>query len=230
MARRNKNITKDTSGVAFIEAALALPILLILLLPIVNYFSAILAIQKVNRSAATIADMVSMSVPVLATTKMADMNSSSMTTDNLNKILAQVDQLMLPLSFANGGGKVNIYSYYKGTGAGAAPALQWRATYQAGGKVAFDKVGSPKSPSGGKATPGSTEILQADFAKDMFENEGVIIVEVLYTYMPPMTLAANLGIPIMGQTELRAVRYYMCRNGALQYVAPDVPPPGWSPT
>ncbi len=116
-------------GLAAVEFALSLPLLIILTFGSVEVTIYILTTQKLERTSLTLSDLVS--------------QSTTVTTTQLNQIISAAGQVMLPYSFANDG--YAIISSVTKTGT-SSPVVSWQ--YRSTGTAQTSRIGV----SGGTAT------------------------------------------------------------------------------
>ncbi len=144
----------DEKGLANLEFALVLPLLMILFMGSVELARYILVTQKTEKAAVTMSDLVA--------------QAEDVGTSDLDILVQAVSQVMQPFSFASDG--YVIVSSVSRVGS-ASPAINWQ--YTGGGTWTHSsQVGSQ----GGEAT------LPTGFTLD--PNEGIIIAEVYFRYTP----------------------------------------------
>ena len=216
VSQMTKRLLRCAQGVAAIEFALVLPLLLILSLPLYNYIQYIMVFQKVNKTSATIADMIVMSTPSDATTTAEDADNDKLilSTHSLQMILESSTALMQPFSFPNANGSscatasIRVDSVYKPTGGSAGTV--WQATYS--GTAGTVNVTNHATPQAIPAT------MSAAFASAMVDEENTIIVDVTCTFTPPISMPLSMGLPMLSTTPVRAVYRFPARNEALKTV------------
>lgn len=153
-AMRRNPILHCKSGVAAIEFALALPLLMTLLFGAVEVTRYILVTQKIEKVSSSLSDVVA--------------QSATMSTAQLAQIITAAGQVMLPYDFEADG--YAIISSVTKTGS-AAPVVNWQ--YKGGGGyVQPSKIGAV----------GATATMPAGFT--MVDKENVIVAEVFYSYKP----------------------------------------------
>jgi Flp pilus assembly protein TadG len=144
-------------GIAVLEFALIMPVLIALFFGAVELTREIIISQKVEKVAVTVSDVVA--------------QSSTVTTADLNQTLVAAEQLMLPYSFG-ASGYVIVTSVTK-TGSNQ-PTVNWQ--YTGGGTwTKASKIGST----------GGTASLPAGFTLNSGEN--IIVAEVFYNYAPMLS-------------------------------------------
>ncbi len=150
------------SGVASVEFALSLTVLMILMLGSIDVSRCFLIIQKVERIASTVADIPTQSNP----------NSSPLTTSQMSQLMSAVTDMMSP--YSQGVNDPNIYVIVSDvTKSGSnSPVLNWQ--YCGGGTLsATSNVGS---------TIGGTATIPNSFALN--SGEEIVIGEVFYNFTP----------------------------------------------
>jgi Flp pilus assembly protein TadG len=148
------SLRKDCRGIAYVEFALALPLLLMLFMGSVEFTRCLIITQKVEKAAITMSDLVA--------------QTESVTTTQLDNLMLSVRQLMEPFTFADQG--YVIVSSIRKT-AGNNPTVTWQ--YAGGGAwTQSSQIG----------TSGNAAALPAGFTMD--DGENVIIAEVYYNFSP----------------------------------------------
>lgn len=155
---RPYDLLREQSGVAYLEFALTIPVLLSLLLGGVEMTRYILMTQKVEKIAITIPDVVS--------------QGSTISTAELDNIILAAAQIMQPYEFGARG--YVIITSVKQTGnysAANPPRVNWQ--YRGGGSwLQNSRVGSP----------GTSASLPNNIT--LFDKENVIVTEVFYNFSP----------------------------------------------
>lgn len=150
-------------GIAFVEFAITLPFLLLLFMGAVEVTRYIIVVQKVEKAAITLSDLVA--------------QASETTGTELNVMMLAAGQVILPYSFdANG---YAIVSSVTRTGS-AAPLVSWQ----------FGGGGTWVQPSQIGAA-GSVASMPPGFLMNSGEN--VIVAEVFYNYTPLFATAIMPG-------------------------------------
>ncbi|MBY0356221.1 MAG: pilus assembly protein [Rickettsiales bacterium] len=231
------SLRKNTVGAVAIEFAIILPLLLLMTLPIYDFFRYIMIIQKMNKTISTIADMIVLSEPAPAGTVNGDpvINSNPfiLTQDRLRNIVTTADFLMQPYSFSrtNGQGNpsqfINVVSIYNppGTGAGNGPGIYWSYT-NFGLTQAIDPRCNATEAHGsfcGRENlnptndPANTE---GTFIDQMADGENAVIVRICYDFEPILQwnnfILPILNIPMFGVTS--RVGAAACDASQLQFV------------
>jgi Flp pilus assembly protein TadG len=146
---------RSQAGLAFVEFAITLPFLVILFLGGVELTRYIIIVQKVEKAAFTMSDVVA--------------QSQTINTTQLNQLVEAVQQMMLPFPFGSSGYVIVTSVTKTGT---AAPVINWQ--YTGGGSwTQSSTVGT---------TIGANAVLPTGF--NMTDKENVIIAEVYYNFSP----------------------------------------------
>ncbi|MGD9538745.1 MAG: TadE/TadG family type IV pilus assembly protein [Alphaproteobacteria bacterium] len=153
--RRLMRLWRDRRGIAAVEFAIALPILTTLFFGCLEVTMNILASEKVEKLAATSAD-------VIAQSEVATLNG-------LDQLLVATTEIMEPFDFGSDG-VVIITSVYRGVDQPYAK-VNWRHS-GGGGLAATSELG----------TVGQQANLPDGFTLN--ERENVIVAEVFYQYQP----------------------------------------------
>lgn len=155
---KQKSFLRDDRGVAAVEFALTLPILVTLLLGVYEVSRYIIMNQKVDRVAYTVSDVVS--------------QQTSVSKSQLNNILYAATEIMKPYTFGSNG-VVIISSVTQTTDTGPA-TVRWQ--YKGGGTLnRSSKIGQVSG----------TATLPTGFTLNKSDN--VIVAEVFYNYVPSFT-------------------------------------------
>lgn len=146
---------RDNQGVAAIEFALAIPVLMTMFFGVFELNRYLLINQKADRIAYTVTDVVA--------------QSNNVTTGQLDVVLNAATQIMLPFEFSNDG-VVVISSVYK-QDEDSEPETRWQ--YTGGGTIIrTSRIGNVNEDAN---LPGGLELNSRD---------NVIISEVYYRYTP----------------------------------------------
>lgn len=146
---------RNAGGIAMVEFALALPVLMTLFYGAVEVTRYVLIVQKAEKLAHSVADMAA--------------QSQTATIASLNQVMAAASDIMNPYAM-NTNGRIFISSLYRAAGATDA-TVNWR--YQGGGSLsANSQLGAV----------GSIPSVPAGFTFD--ERENVIAAEVYYQFSP----------------------------------------------
>lgn len=164
MLNRLRKLRRNDRGVAAIEFALLLPMLILLMVGSLEVTFKIWATQKAEKLSVTLADVIA--------------QSQEVTTSDLNSLVSAVDKIMEPFPFG-ADGAVIISSVYLPSPEEdeelGEPIVNWQRKFPtSGGLTVESKVGDQ----------GEQAILPDDF--DMYEKENCIVAEVFYKYTPIM--------------------------------------------
>lgn len=152
---RIRQLIKDTRGVAAIEFALFLPLLVVLFLGGFELSRYILINQKTEKSAYAVADIVA--------------QQTSVTKAQLDQIILAASEIMRPYDIGNNG-RIILTSVYK-NGTANEPTVQWQ--YVGGGTLTKDsKVGKV----------GQTAVLPGNLTLN--DKDNVIVAEFYYEVKP----------------------------------------------
>lgn len=149
-----RRLHRSRKGTVLVEMAVVTPLLLVLLLGAVEFARYVLIMQKLDRAAMSVGDLVS--------------RGAQVTSLDLANIFDSVDHLMQPFSFPEEG-VVLITAVNRA--AGAPPAVVWQQA-GAGELVEASRVG----------VPGAEAVLPQNLQPR--ENESLYVAEVYYSYAP----------------------------------------------
>jgi hypothetical protein len=155
MLNHLRKLRRDVGGVAAIEFALLLPMLLTLLIGCLEVTFKIWSTQKAEKLAVTLSDVIA--------------QSTAVTSGDLAKLTGAVDKIMDPFPFGADKGKVIITSVYWEQGEDAAK-VNWQCPY--GGYTGTSKFGAE----------GEDATLPDGFTLN--EKDNIIVAEVFYEYEP----------------------------------------------
>ncbi|HKP23226.1 MAG TPA: TadE/TadG family type IV pilus assembly protein [Dongiaceae bacterium] len=164
MLNRIRKLRRNDRGVAAIEFALLLPLLITLMIGSLEVTFKIWATQKAEKLSVTLADVIA--------------QSQEVTTSDLNSLVSAVNRIMEPFPFGSDGAVI-ISSVYQpvpeeGDELGE-PIVNWQRKFpQSGGLEVESKIGDQ----------GEDAALPNGF--DMYEKENCIVAEVYYKYTPIM--------------------------------------------
>lgn len=153
-ARLLRRLRRSRRGTVLVEMAVLTPILLILLLGAVEFARYVLIMQKLDRAAMSVGDLVS--------------RGTQVTSQDLSNIFDSVGHLMQPFPFPDTG-VVLITAVTRS--AGNPPEVVWQEV-GAGDLVEVSRVG----------TPGNEAVLPQNLQPR--ENESLYVAEVYYSYTP----------------------------------------------
>jgi Flp pilus assembly protein TadG len=148
-------LRRNEGGIALVEFALVLPVLMTLFYGTIEVTRYILISQKVEKLAHSVADLTA--------------QSAVTTTASLNQVMAAASDIMSPYSMTTNG-KVIISSLYRPAGVANA-SINWR--YEGGGSYAASSM---------LGAVGDAPAMPAGFTFD--ERENVISAEVYYEFSP----------------------------------------------
>jgi Flp pilus assembly protein TadG len=149
---------RNQQGLAAVEFALSLPLLVVLLFGSVEVTRYIVIMQKLEKVSSTLSDVVA--------------QSQTMSTAKLDQIVTAAAEVMRPYSFSADG--YAVISSVSKTGTNN-PIIDWQ--YRGGGSYTqTSRVG---------ATVGGTATMPNSFV--MVSSENVIVAEVFYQYRPLLT-------------------------------------------
>jgi len=157
MKRQLRTFWRDTGGVAAVEAALLLPVLLTAFIGCTEVTFKIWSTQKVEKLAVTIADVVT--------------QSQTVTCDGMQQLVAASDRIMDPFEF-DSNGVIYVSSVYVPQGQ-TVPIVNWQAE-KTGDFAALSKLGMK----------GDDADLPQDLT--LVEKDNVIVAEIYYKYQPIM--------------------------------------------
>ena len=155
MLNHLRKLWRDVGGVAAIEFALLLPMLLTLLIGCLEITFKIWSTQKAEKLAVTLSDVIA--------------QSTAVTSGDLTKLTGAVDKIMDPFPFGADKGKVIISSVYWEQAEDAAE-VNWQCTYGTYGSAS--KFGAE----------GEDATLPAGFT--LAKKDNIIVAEVFYEYDP----------------------------------------------
>lgn len=153
-----RNFRRATHGMAMVEFALTLPVLLSMFYGAIEVTRYILIAQKTEKLAHTLADVTA--------------QSRTVTTANLNQLMAAAGDIMDPFAVGENS-RIYISSLYRAPGVAAA-TVNWR--YDGGGGL---------SDNGQLGAVGTTPTMPGSFTFN--ERENVIAAEVYYRFEPLLT-------------------------------------------
>jgi Flp pilus assembly protein TadG len=186
LAHRFRMLLAHEGGVAYIEFALSLSILLMLFLGSIEVTRYILIMQKLEKAVETVADVVTQ----------ADANTDPLTTAQMSALMGAVPDLMNPYTFGTNGLVVVTDISKTGT---SNPVINWQ--YCGGGTlVTTSKLGS---------TIGGAATLPTGYT--MIAGEEVVIAEIFYSYSPIIASSWT----VMTASTIYRTSLFMPRIGAL---------------
>jgi Flp pilus assembly pilin Flp len=158
MLNRLRKLWRDKRGVAAIEFALLLPMLVALLIGSLEVTFKIWSTQKAEKLSVTLSDVIA--------------QSQSVSSSDLTKLTGAIDRIMDPFAFGPDDGKVIISSAYVAQDETVAK-VNWQCKFPpSGGFTADSKLG----------VEGDNAVLPTGFT--MAPRDNVIVAEVFYKYVP----------------------------------------------
>jgi Flp pilus assembly pilin Flp len=158
MLNRLRKLRQDNRGVAAIEFALLLPMLIVLLIGCLEVTFKIWSTQKAEKLSVTLSDVIA--------------QSTSVSNADLVSLIGAVDKIMDPFPFGDNEGKIIITSLYVPQGETEAE-VNWQCSFPASGGL------SSTSEFGAK---GDVADLPDGFT--LIEKDNVIVTEIFYRYTP----------------------------------------------
>lgn len=156
--RAMKTLPWDMRGMAVVEFALCLPVLMTLFYGSVEVTRYVLIVQKVEKLTNTVADVTT--------------QSATVTVASMQQVMSAANDIMNPYTLSTNG-RIIVTSLYRAAGATAA-TVNWR--YEGGGTLAAtSQLGAI----------GATPVVPGGFTFD--EKENVIAAEVYYQFSPLIT-------------------------------------------
>lgn len=157
-----RKLRRNNRGVAAIEFALLLPVLITLMIGCLEVTFKIWSTQKAEKLSVTLADVIA--------------QSQEVTTSDLNALVSAVNKIMEPFPFGADGAVIISSVYLPSPEEGdplGEPIVNWQRKFPpSGGLNVTSKIG----------VAGATADVPDDF--DMYEKENCIVAEVFYKYTP----------------------------------------------
>jgi hypothetical protein len=198
-----KNIFKNNQGLAFIEFAFILPVLLILAFPVIDYARFILLQQKTTKAAYVIADAISMSVPIKSPDEDYDLEPGDPIDEAfLRDISARATTLIRPFNTNYALTITNIGIE------GAAAERKWQYTKafnQAGAAGTFDDADGAAETLPANLTPTGGNVGLAD-------GDNIIRVTFTAQYSPITPELTVLGVPFLSNYDITYTSFYPSRG------------------
>jgi hypothetical protein len=186
LKRHTPSLLSDQHGMAYVEFALCISMLMLMFLGSVETTRYVLIIQKLEQTVSTVTDV----------TTQADANNNPLTTSQMTQLMSAVQDMMNPYTFGANG--LVILTDVTQPGAGNAK-VNWQ--YCGGGTLNIaSKIGS---------SVGGTATLPTGFT--MIAGEEVVIGEVFYNYKPITTTVWG----IVSASTIYRTALFMPRLGAL---------------
>jgi hypothetical protein len=180
-------LKRCTSGVALVEFALVLPLLILIMLGTIELARYAIIHQKLDKAANAMADFVT--------------QGSSVSIANLQDFASTMGQIMKPYNYSGSVvfSSVGFYHVPIPPCAGAdVSCIAWQYTVGNG-------VSHIGTPGGNAMLPGSYTVL---------ENQNAIVGEVFFDYVPILT-ATPTFIPTLAPHQLYKIAVYKPRQGTL---------------
>lgn len=150
-----RRLLQQPHGIAVVEFAITLPVLIVLFMGVIDVTRYILIVQKTEKLANTVADVTA--------------QSATITQATLNQVFLASSDIMSPYTMG-ANGRVIVSSLYREVGENQAK-VNWR--YEGGGTLsATSKIGAV----------GATPVMPTGFTFD--ERENVIAAEVYFRFTP----------------------------------------------
>ena len=158
MLNRLRRLRRDNRGVAAIEFALLLPMLITLLIGCLEVTFKIWSTQKAEKLAVTLSDVIA--------------QSKAVTNSDLASLIGAVDKIMDPFAFGANEGKIIISSVYIAQGEEDA-MVNWQCSFpSSGGFTAVSELGAKDT------------VADMPDGFTLVEKDNVIVTEVFYKYTP----------------------------------------------
>lgn len=213
IVRKFKRLIRSNSGLSTLEFAIAIPILMILLIGSVEISRYIIIVQKIDKAAYTIADLVTQTAPYDAA------NSDTLTRTNVQMYLGFLSELMGSHWDASRG-IASVISFSQGSTLSDPPTINWSETGGgafSGGAISDITGASITSTSDGDSISLSTDLQNAvNAAGGFIDGENVIAVEVFYNYEPIF----SSGYVSLAASTLKRSAFFAPRYGVLDTIGP----------
>ena len=158
MLNRLRKLRRDNRGVAAIEFALLLPMLIALLIGCLEVTFKIWSTQKAEKLAVTLSDVVA--------------QATAVTNSDLASLIGATDKIMDPFPFGANDGKIIISSVYVAQGEEDA-VVHWQCFFPStGGLTAASKLGVKDA------------VADMPDGFTLVEKDNVIVTEIFYRYEP----------------------------------------------
>lgn len=224
MRLRFKQLLANNHGVALIEFALVLPILLLLIFGVIEVTRFIVIAQRLDKAAYSLADITSQYQPATPANEPAEISDS-----NMEKVVfAQFGRLMQPFD-AEEDRVVIMTSIHKEPPSGALK-IKWQLA--GGGTLSNGATRSVVNGLPPSAVSPAVRDTIATFADEMDilnelttmqMDENMVVCEVFYEYKPIIrNILLRLPIPIdIAQRTLKRRMFFIPRNGSLLTLPPS---------
>ena len=214
---------RDNQGVALIEFALILPIMLILTYPAVDYARFVLLQQKLVKSSYVVADAVAMSHTVTDTTTCDQYEQDGLVLkeEDLRTLTRNTNTMLRPFTTQSGDGSSIPYSVQISNirVVNGGFREQWRHTKPLGaiGGGTFTYYTPARAVPGAQTPPG---LIIGNSSGTMINGDALIRVTVSARFNP-ITPNIGFGIPFLTTQNLDFTSYFPTRSGDLRSVAPN---------
>lgn len=185
LVRRLAALRRNTSGVAFVEFAMALPVLLTLVLLGLETANYVIASQRLSQIAAVVADT-------------ASRGATTIDDKQINEIMAGAKMIGAPLKFGDNG-RIILSDLEQSTSNTTRQWIRWQRCY--GAKRVDSSYGTPSTMAAATMTsmgPTGNQIAAQTGSAVMF-------VEIAYDYQP-IVGASIIGTPTIRFTSAYNVR------------------------
>ena len=199
MKKNNSSaLAKVEDGTILIEFAIVLPILMLLLIPIYDFYNYIMSEQRAIKTGWMVGDMIAMSVSQEEIDKNSFVPSSMrLTGQTLENILQTAHFTMAPADLSSGDFRIEVSSIQRLPGE---MLTHWSASFD-----------------GGSVTEGGGLTLPANFANEMDIGENVIVVETTFTVRPVFDLSI-VNINALSERDIVKRHYFPVRLGVLDSI------------
>lgn len=241
MKKLIKTLLNDKRGVAFLEFALAVPLLILLFVGAVEIARYVIILQKAERSAYVISNITDQYTPITFSDKPSEIDPDALK----NQIFTQLKINMEPYGddknviaiitslskITNGAGNGSLNINWQAAGGGQLGiATDTKITSIINGlDAASVNNGAPNGTAAGtKPTfPSSKRPLMDGALASMRNGENMLIVEVFHNYTPILSsVVKNLGMGSLSQQVISSTTYSRPRYGNLiTLVRPAEPEP-----
>jgi len=177
---RRLRLVRDRSGIAAVEFALVLPILLTLFLGSYELSSLLLAYLKLESAAESAADLVAQTV-----------TGTVLQSTDFTNITNAVDQIMVPFATSGNSMKIAYASVTYNTGS---PVINWHTEVHGAPAISVSSL-----PHGAAATNMGTNSTA----------DSVVVAQVTYSYASPITYALATSYTLTEAAYVRP-RYVAC--------------------
>ena len=182
------------AGIAYVEFAICLPVLMIMLMGAIEMTRYIIISQKVEKTSFTLSDIIS--------------QGKTISTNDLNTMIYAASQVMLPYTMAENG-RVVVSSVKQNGDYSVSnlPTIQWQYISQ-GSNGSWSGQTSQLGVNNSNAVQGSAVVLPGNVVLN--DQDNVIVTEVFYNYQPMIT-----GNGVIANTRIYKVSVFKPRMGDL---------------